>query len=93
MTELTELLVHHPECKVREIGDGLVIMPPQGTATHSLEGLGAFIWGQMDGNRDLATILAAILNEYNVAEDKAQADLVAFVDELLAAGLIRKAGD
>ena len=92
MPELTTILVHHPDCTIREIGDGLVIMAPRDTSTHSLEDLGAFIWHQFDGNRDLTGILAAILAEYDVAEEQAQADLQKFCDELLEAELIQNAG-
>lgn len=76
------------QCPVRNIGDGLVIMAPSGTTTHSLEDLGAFIWNQIDGQRDLQSILTAILDEYEVPEDTARADLAAFISQMLEAQLI-----
>ena len=89
MAELTDILSHNPDCVAREIGDGMIVMPPQGTAAHSLDDLGSFIWKQMDGSRDLATILTAVLSEYKVDEDRARTDLLAFADELLGAELIK----
>ena len=92
MPELTTILAHHPDCTIREIGDGLVIMAPRDTSTHSLEDLGAFIWRQFDGTRDLAGVLAAVLAEYDVPQEQALADLQKFCDELLAAELLQEAG-
>ncbi|MBU8871170.1 MAG: PqqD family protein [Gemmatimonadales bacterium] len=90
MPELKDILVHNPECVVREIEEGLIIMPPQVTTTHSLNNLSAFIWNQIDGKRNLETILSAIMDEYNVSDDLARADLLSFVEELLTAELVGK---
>lgn len=91
MVELTDILVHNPECVVRKIDEGLIIMPPHITTAHTLQDLGAFIWGQLDGKRDLATVLATILSEYDVTEELARTDLLSFTGELLEAELVTKA--
>ena len=81
---------HNPECPVREIGSGLVIMAPMGNTTHALEDLGVFIWNQIDGTRDLDAVLTAIVAEYEVQEETARADLGSFVEQLESAGLVLK---
>ncbi len=86
---MNEVLTLNPDCVVREIGEGLVILVPETSTTHSLEKLGVFIWRQLDGKRDLATVLEAIVSEYEVTEDTARADLLAFVDELRNANLLQ----
>jgi len=76
------------QCPVREIGEGLVIMAPTGNTTHSLEDLGVFIWNQLDGQRSLQNVLDAILDQYEVEEEQARADLVQFVTQMQDTGLI-----
>lgn len=88
MNALQTLFIHNPDCPVREIGDGLVIMAPQGDTTHSLDGIGAFIWNEIDGTKDLTAILEAILANYDVDRETAQADLIQFTDEMVAAELL-----
>ena len=85
---LTTVLARNDNCPVREIGDGLVIMAPDGDVTHSLEDIGAFIWQQLDGKADLNTILDAITVEYDVDRAVAEADLQGFISELVAANII-----
>lgn len=88
MNALKTLLIHNPACPVRQIGDGLVIMAAQGEATHSLDGIGAFIWNEMDGSKDLAAILDAILANYDVDRATAEADLLQFTKEMIDAELL-----
>ena len=84
----TTIFARNEKCPVREIGNGLVIMAPTGDVTHSLEDLGAFIWNQLDGRQDLATVLRAVMEEYDVTYEVAEADLQVFVSELLGAEVI-----
>ncbi len=85
---LESIFIQNSQCPVRPIGDGLVIMAPNGYTTHSLEDLGAFIWNQIDGQKSLRMILEAILTEYDVERETAQADLVSFVSQMQSAELI-----
>jgi Coenzyme PQQ synthesis protein D (PqqD) len=86
--KLDTVFCHNSKCPVRPIGDGLVIMAPNGYTTHSLEDLGAFIWNQIDGKRDLQAILEAVLAEYDVDQETACADLLFFISQIEAADLI-----
>lgn len=86
--ELTNVLAPAEICPVREVGDGFVILAADGETTHSLDGLGAFIWKRLDGQRDLASVLADIVTEYDVPTDTATRDLLEFVEALHEAGLI-----
>ncbi|MFO7608448.1 MAG: PqqD family protein [Candidatus Krumholzibacteriia bacterium] len=87
MPDLKTVLAPNPACPVREVGDGFVIMAAEGETTHSLDGLGGFIWKRLDGRRDLAAVLAEIVAEYDVAADVAQTDLLEFAAALVAAGI------
>jgi hypothetical protein len=85
---LDTILVPNAACPVREIGDGLIIMAPTGTATHTLEELGAFVWRQLDGQRTLRQVAEAIVSEYDVTLDAAAKDLCEFASQLVAAELV-----
>ena len=88
MIAMTSIFARNEDCPVREIGDGLVIMAPTGTVTHSLEGIGVYIWQRLDGKKSLAAVLDAMTTEYAVDREVAAADLIAFVNELLDADII-----
>lgn len=90
MSDLKSIFSHNPQCLVREVADGIVIMPPEGEVTHTLGALEGFIWGQINGSNDQQTILNAILKEYDVPEDVAREDLLAFSAQLLNVGLIQE---
>lgn len=56
---------------------------------YTLDQLGAFIWELIDGQRTVSDIKAAILNEYDVAPEVAEADLVEFLGQLQVIGAIK----
>ena len=86
--DLETILVPNATCPVREIGDGLIIMAPTGTATHALEAIGAFVWRHLDGQRSLRQVAEAIVAEYDVTFDAAAKDLCEFASQLVAAELV-----
>ena len=67
---------------------GLLIMSADGTETHSLRDMGAFIWGHIDGKNDISSIAQSILASFDISEPEAQKDLIAFVIQLLDAKLV-----
>lgn len=89
--ELSAILVPNENCPVREVGSGLVIMAPAGTATHSLDEVGAFIWRQCDGHRTLAQVVEALIAAYEVEPDQAAGDVQSFLEQLVEADLVRQA--
>jgi hypothetical protein len=89
--DMDTILVPNEACPVREVGEGLVIMAPAGTATHSLDGVGAFIWRHCDGRRRVVEVVEALVAEYEVDRAQAAADVRSFVEQLLEAGLVRPA--
>lgn len=89
--DMATVLTPNESCPVREVGQGLVIMAPAGTATHSLDEVGAFIWRQVDGRHSLAQVVEALVAEYDVEPAQAAADVQEFLARLLEAGLVRSA--
>lgn len=58
------------------------------TAMISLNETSATIWKLMENDVEKEEIVAALLEEYDVAEEKVKADVDVFVDKLVEAGLV-----
>lgn len=89
--DMDTIVVANGDCPVREVGPGLVIMDPAGTATHSLDEVGAFLWRHLDGRHSHGQVIAALVAEYDVEPARATADVQDFLAQLMAAGLAHTA--
>lgn len=73
---------------------GDTVLVPVGEASLKLNGIislnptGELIWTGLEQGKDRAAILADILEEYDVTEEEAAADLDAYLNELKKNGLI-----
>lgn len=85
------IVVANQDCPVREVGQGLVIMDPDGTATHALDEIGAFLWRLLDGHRSLGQVVDELVAGYDVDPERAAADVQDLLAQLLAADLVRPA--
>jgi hypothetical protein len=57
---------------------------------YTLDEVGARIWELIDGQRRVREIRDAIVEEYEVSVDVAEADLVEFIQQLEAIGGVRR---
>jgi hypothetical protein len=78
---------------LREVAGEQLLVPirndPDGMqAIFALTGTGVFVWGLLDGQRSFEAILAMIQERYDVTPEEAEADLIAFLERLSAAGLV-----
>ena len=55
--------------------------------------VGGFIWQRLDGSRDLAAIAAEVAEHFGVTAERARADLLEFVAQLVDDGLAEVTGD
>jgi len=88
MADLQTVLARNPACPAREVQDGYIVLAPDGRTSYPLDGVEAFIWRQLDGRRDLAAVRDGLVEEFAVEAAEAEADLLAFADQLVAAGLV-----
>jgi hypothetical protein len=58
-------------------------------AVFAVNGIGAYIWELLDGERTMGAVLAAILDRFDVGAEEA-ADLNAFVERLSEAGIVER---
>ncbi len=84
------------ELVTREIAGEVILVPVRGKLAQLqqifvLSEVGAFIWSQIDGRRNLDAVLAGIVDSFDVTSDEAEADLCEYVGSLEEAGLIVEA--
>lgn len=65
-------------------------VPGEQNGLFALSETGAFIWEQIEKGKDEAAILHAILDEFDVSPQAAQADLDEFLKQLSAYGIIER---
>ncbi len=58
----------------------------------SLNPVAAFVWTQIDGQKNLARIIGEVFDRFDVERDQAEPDVKDFVDELLRRDLIEVVG-
>ena len=76
----------------RDLGDAVVVMAGTGEELHTFQGSGLLLWKRIDGTTDIRGLVLALMDEYEVDEPRAAADSLAFVDTLLAKGLVTLKG-
>jgi hypothetical protein len=84
----TALPRQNPETAARTIDEALYILHAETSDLHALNDVGARIWELLDGERNVAAIAATIEGEYEVDQAQAEADVIAFLDELVEKGLV-----
>jgi len=72
-----------------EFGAGLALLHLKSNVYYSLNGVGAFIWEQIQEPRSIADIRAAVLARYNVDAERCKADVEGLLKGLSEAGLAR----
>lgn len=74
---------------VEEIGDSVIIFDIEKDQFYELEGVGSYIWRNIQGNNK-HEIIHLVCKEYNIDEKTVAADMNVFLDELLNNQLIRE---
>lgn len=81
----------------RDIAGEIVLVPTGETAQRfngmiTLTETGDFIWEHIEQAKDFDNLVEMILDEYDIDKKTASADAIAFVMQLLKAGMIRPEG-
>lgn len=82
-----------PTFVVRHVAGEAILVPARGTpgeepSIYALNEVSDFIWGQIDGEKRVADIRDAIVAEFEVSADEAEADLVGFLLQLEQVGAV-----
>ena len=80
----------HPSLAWRAVADEVILVDPTqpDTVVRVFNAVGGAIWLQLDGSRDLAAVARAVAVSYEAPEDEIQADVIAFVETLVAKGVL-----
>ena len=73
---------------VRQLGDECVMLDMASGYYFGLDPVGARIWQLLSETSSLAEIVERLAQEYDVTPEQAKSDLVRFVEELKAHGLL-----
>lgn len=85
-----------PEMVTREIAGEVLLVPVRGKLAQLqqifvLNPVGAYIWRQLDGERNLSAIHGGLIDRFDVTEREAEADLFEYLGALEDAGLVCEA--
>lgn len=72
----------------RRIAGEVFIVDAAKAEMHELNGAAALIWEGLAAGKTEKALVSAITDEFEVDERTARADLEAFIDEMLKAGLV-----
>lgn len=94
---LDDVYAHSTRVVGRRIGDEFVLVPLAGRGADiddilNLNKVGAFIWEQIDGSRDGAAVVGALVDRFEVDRSAAEADYLAFLDQLRSLKAVVSAG-
>ncbi len=82
-----------PDVIERTVADETFLLPVRGELARTVEmfalsDVGRFIWHRADGSRRLSDFVAEVVREFDVDEERARADVAAFVEQMRAYGLL-----
>jgi len=81
-------LTHNPLAAWTEIEGEIVVISPQDSVLHELNGTGSFIWRHADGQRSAGDIAELMAGEFEVTPEQARADADEFVAYLVEKKLL-----
>jgi len=87
MKGLTYILSHSPSIVARKTGNEYVLVPITNNiadmdSVYTLNETGAFIWEHIDGKRNVAEIISALIHEYDIDNKTASNDVFSFIDNM-----------
>ena len=87
MTGLKSILSHSPSIVTRKTGNEYVLVPIANNiadmhSVFTLNETGAFIWEQINGERSVEEIIAALTSEYNIENESAEKDVFTFIEDM-----------
>ena len=79
-----------PQVMSRLVGDETVLLDLASGIYFGLDGVGKKIWESVTDGQTLAQAAAIIVDEYDVEEARAQADVLEFASDLVERGLLSR---
>ncbi|MFV9506625.1 MAG: PqqD family protein [Oscillochloridaceae bacterium umkhey_bin13] len=89
MSEWDSPIRRQPGVIGEQVEQEAVLLLPEVGSVIVLNEVGRVIWELIDGQRNPAALVAALVDQYEVTPDVAQADVQAFLADLRVCGAIR----
>lgn len=89
MPSLASIPVPGEDFLIRQLGEETIFLSADGSTIHTLDAVGSFVWGRIDGRISVQDIVTALCEEYDVPAETAAQDVARFLDELCEQGLAR----
>lgn len=83
MLKLDLYPVPHPQVAGRVVDGEAVIILSESNLVNVYNPVGSRVWELCDGTRTVEDVIGLIVAEYEVNRERAQADVVAFIEQLL----------
>ena len=90
--ELSEKLLRNEQFVWRIIDGNAILLSPNGDRLHSLNEVATLIWELTDGTRSIISIIEKICEEFDVESNRAQIDVVSFIERFLSINAMIKKG-
>jgi hypothetical protein len=72
----------------RIIAGEAIVLTPMNSKIYNLNETGSRIWTWLDGKPTVGELAEQMQREFKVSEEQAQADVIAFLEELAARGMV-----
>ena len=87
--------IHQEDIVCRNIAGETILVPIRGNLADmqqifTLNPVGAFIWEQLNGEKQLAGILETLLERFDTTRDQAERDILVFIEQVEEKGLVSK---
>jgi coenzyme PQQ synthesis protein D (PqqD) len=86
--DLSRVFAINSEVAHREIEGQILILRPDDNFLYTLNGSGRLIWLGIVKKKKLSTIIKNVSKEFGIPDETARSDVLAFVSELEAKGII-----
>jgi hypothetical protein len=78
----------HPDSAGRVLDGEAVVVTPADGKMHTLNEVGTWIWERADGARSGADLVESLVEDFDIDEETARADVVAFLEALVEKGVL-----
>jgi methyltransferase-like protein len=94
MTGLKTILSHSSTIVTRKTGNEYVLVPITNNiadmnSVYTLNETGAYIWEQIDGEKNVEEIITSLTEEYDIDKQNAEADVCTFIETMSKYLIIR----
>ena len=87
MVDLNLIFSRSPSIVTRKTGNEYVLVPIANNiadmdSVYTLNDTGAFLWEQIDGEKNVKNLIDALISEYDVDYETAESDVFSFIEEM-----------